>query len=229
LLETDSSAAPPPWWWQSWRVSTPTREILRRFQRDLLSAQREVGLFPGSRVGLTQHMRTSRPAGDAPLLAREHATAPPAPTERRSPGSLWRRHPGVRSGDRLTLGERAADRLRNGMGSWTFVFVSLVFLAGWMVGNGRHGFDPYPFILLNLILSCLAALQGAILLIAAKREDQISSELAAHDYDTNVEANRVVHAILDLTREIHAHLGAPRPEPATPTVSAGAPPAERRR
>lgn len=56
--------------------------------------------------------------------------------------SLWRRHPGVRSGERLTLGERAADRLRNGMGSWTFVLVALVFLAAWMTGNGRHGFDP---------------------------------------------------------------------------------------
>ncbi|MDQ3947397.1 MAG: DUF1003 domain-containing protein [Actinomycetota bacterium] len=128
---------------------------------------------------------------------------------RRGVGSLGRRHPGVRSGDQLTLGERAADRLRNGMGSWAFVVISLVFLAGWMVGNGGHRFDPYPFILLNLILSCLAALQGAILLIAAKREDQISSELAVHDYQTNVEASRVVHAILDLTREIHTHVARP--------------------
>jgi uncharacterized membrane protein len=74
------------------------------------------------------------------------------------------------------------------------------------LGNGRHGFDPYPFILLNLLLSCVAALQGAILLIAAKREDQISSELAVHDYQTNLEASQIVHAILDLTKEIHAHL-----------------------
>lgn len=76
-------------------------------------------------------------------------------------------------------GERWADRLRNGMGSWGFVISALVFLAGWMLGNRNVGFDPYPFILLNLVLSCLAAMQGAILLIAAKREDQISSELAA--------------------------------------------------
>jgi uncharacterized membrane protein len=105
----------------------------------------------------------------------------------------------------------------------------LVFLAGWMVGNGRHGFDPYPFILLNLILSCLAALQGAILLIAAKREDQISSELALHDYQTNVEASRVVHAIHELTREIHAQLCAPPDQlaaPASPSaLPANGPPA----
>ncbi len=123
--------------------------------------------------------------------------------------SLWHRHPGVRSGDQLTLGERAADRLRNGMGSWGFVFGALLFLAGWMLGNRNVGFDPYPFILLNLILSCLAALQGAILLIAAKRADQISSELAVHDYETNVDADRIIHTLHDLTREIHARVCRP--------------------
>jgi uncharacterized membrane protein len=107
----------------------------------------------------------------------------------------WHAHPGVRSGGELTLGERAADRLRNGMGSWAFVFAAIGFLAVWMLINRRSGFDPYPFILLNLVLSCLAALQGAILLIAAKRSDQISSELAQHDYDTDVEAKVILAAL----------------------------------
>jgi uncharacterized membrane protein len=115
----------------------------------------------------------------------------------------WHRHPGVRSEDQLTRGERAADAMRNGMGSWGFVFGALLFLAGWMIGNRNVGFDPYPFILLNLVLSCLAAMQGAILLIAAKRQDQVSSELAMHDYETNVEADRIVKAIHGLTEEIH--------------------------
>jgi uncharacterized membrane protein len=119
--------------------------------------------------------------------------------------SAWHHHPAVRTGERLTLGERAADKLRNGMGSWGFVFGALVFLAGWMIGNRNIGFDKYPFILLNLILSCLAAMQGAILLIAAKREDQISSDLARHDYETNLEADVIVKEIQALTREIHAH------------------------
>lgn len=117
----------------------------------------------------------------------------------------WHHHPGVRSGERLTRGERAADRMRNVMGSWGFVTSALVFLAGWMIGNRNIGFDKYPFILLNLILSCLAAMQGAILLIAAKREDQISSDLARHDYETNLEADLIVKEIQFLTREIHAH------------------------
>ena len=123
--------------------------------------------------------------------------------------SHWHRHPGVRSGEQLTLGERAADSMRNRMGSWAFVFGALLFLTGWMIGNRNVGFDPYPFILLNLILSCLAAMQGAILLIAAKRQDQISSELALHDYQTNVEADEIVKAIHSLTTQVHQKICAP--------------------
>lgn len=121
------------------------------------------------------------------------------------PTPSWTHHPAVRSEGELTRGERAADHMRNGMGSWGFVFGALVFLFGWMIGNRNVGFDKYPFILLNLILSCLAAMQGAILLIAAKREDQISSDLAQHDYETNIESERIVKAIHALTEEIHAH------------------------
>ncbi len=93
------------------------------------------------------------------------------------------------------------------------MFAALVFLAGWMAGNRSVGFDKYPFILLNLILSCLAAMQGAILLIAAKREDQISSELARHDYETNLEADRIVKEIHALTVEIHGQLTGPARQP----------------
>lgn len=127
-------------------------------------------------------------------------------TDLHIPPASWHRHPAIRTGDELTRGERAADAMRNGMGSWGFVFGALVFLFGWTLGNRGVGFDKYPFILLNLILSCLAAMQGAILLIAAKREDQISSELAQHDYETNLEADRIVKEIHALTTEIHAHL-----------------------
>ncbi len=103
----------------------------------------------------------------------------------------------MRSGDDLTLGERAADTLRNTMGSWGFVFIFIFTMAVWAIVNsvfylfgqhGKHGFDPYPYILLNLFLSMVAGLQGAILLIAAKRSDQIASQLAEHDYDTDCKA-----------------------------------------
>ena len=107
----------------------------------------------------------------------------------------WHRHPRVRSGDELTLGEKAADRLRNSMGSWPFVFGALIFLAIWMAGNSNQGFDKYPFILLNLLLSCLGAMQGAILLIAAKRSDQVASELAEHDYEQDCRSEKMLEKL----------------------------------
>ena len=101
----------------------------------------------------------------------------------------------------LTRGERAADRLRNGMGSWTFVGLFLAAMAMWAIANsvGLH-WDPYPFILLNLFLSMLAGLQGAILLIAAKRQDAIAAALSQHDFDTNVAAKREIEELMEINR-----------------------------
>jgi uncharacterized membrane protein len=113
----------------------------------------------------------------------------------------WHLHPAVPTGQQLSIGERAADGMHNGMGSWPFVFGALVFLAAWMLHNSGHGFDPYPFILLNLVLSCLAAMQGAILLIAAKRQDQIASLIANHDYQTDCEALDILKRLERLERE----------------------------
>ena len=117
-------------------------------------------------------------------------------------GRAWNSHPGVRSDEQLTLGERSADRLRNGMGSWAFVFAALLFLGVWMGFNRNVGFDPYPFILLNLLLSCVAALQGAVLLIAARRADQVSAELALHDYKTNAEALEIIRRLEEMATDI---------------------------
>ncbi|HSX36582.1 MAG TPA: DUF1003 domain-containing protein [Patescibacteria group bacterium] len=103
----------------------------------------------------------------------------------------------------LTLGERAADHMRNGMGSWNFVFLFLLFMAAWAWLNTTaavHHWDKYPFILLNLFLSMLAGLQGAILLIAAKRADAISAAMAEHDYRTNVEAEKEIEQLMTINR-----------------------------
>jgi len=121
--------------------------------------------------------------------------------------SLWDRHHGVRSGDQLTLGERAADSMRNGMGSWTFVFAFIGFMAAWAALNvailrGR-GFDPYPFILLNLLLSTMAGLQAAALLIAAKRADAISAEVALHTEMTADRIEELLKQNTTLTAEVH--------------------------
>ncbi len=104
----------------------------------------------------------------------------------------------------LTTGERAADRMRNGMGSWKFVLGFLAFMVVWAVINTRPGiahWDNYPFILLNLFLSMLAGLQGAILLIAAKRADAISAAMAKHDYETNRSAKREIEALQKINQE----------------------------
>lgn len=103
----------------------------------------------------------------------------------------------------LSRGDRAADKLRNGMGSWAFVFIFVLFMLGWAALNtiaGLHHWDVYPFILLNLFLSMLAGMQGAILLIAAKRVDGISAAMAQHDYDTNIEAKKEVEELMALNK-----------------------------
>jgi uncharacterized membrane protein len=103
---------------------------------------------------------------------------------------------------KLTFGQRAADKLRNGMGSWFFIGGFVLFMAIWAAINStRAGWDPYPFILLNLFLSMLAGLQGAILLIAAKRQDAIAAALAEHDYATNVAAKKELEELMTINRQ----------------------------
>lgn len=110
----------------------------------------------------------------------------------------------------LSKGDRAADKLRNGMGSWKFVFGFLSFMAVWAAFNTLgvvSHWDKYPFILLNLMLSMVAGLQGAILLIAAKRADAISAAMAEHDFQTNVEAKKEVEELMELNRRQNEQLG----------------------
>jgi uncharacterized membrane protein len=116
----------------------------------------------------------------------------------------WSEHPATSKYGKgqLTFGQRSADVLRNTMGSWPFVFAALGFLTIWMYLNAEGTFDPFPFILLNLILSCIAALQGSILLIAAKREDQINSELAIHTFQLDQENLALTREVQQLSRRI---------------------------
>lgn len=95
--------------------------------------------------------------------------------------------------------------MRNGMGSWAFVLSFLVFLAVWTtlntVGALTNHWDKYPFILLNLFLSMLAALQGAILLIAAKRQDAVNAAMAQNDYETNRRAEREIEQLMTINEQ----------------------------
>lgn len=136
----------------------------------------------------------------------------------------WHEHPAVRTGDQLTRGERAADRMRNLMGSWGFVFgffavmIAWAGLNTWLLEHVLHhkAFDPYPYILLNLFLSMMAGVQAAALLIAAKRADAISSEVAVHTANNTDDIKRLIQENTDLTTavkrntdlldEIHLHV-----------------------
>lgn len=156
-------------------------------------------------------------ASSSPLLHPDPAV------QHRNP---WHRHPGVRTGDKLTIGERAADVVRNGMGSWPFVFAFLGFMAIWAGFNGHHGFDPYPFILLNLFLSMIAGLQGAILLISAKRADSISGEVALHTLGNTARLQELIEAntaltetVSQLATQIHAHICGPESASLAPAIT----------
>ena len=112
--------------------------------------------------------------------------------------------------DTRTLGERAADRIAAFGGSWPFIGIAFLLLAGWVVLNSvilaRRGatFDPFPYILLNLFLSMLAALQAPIIMMSQNRQAARDRLEAAHDYEVNLKAEleiQSLHEKLDALRE----------------------------
>jgi len=98
-----------------------------------------------------------------------------------------------------TFGERASDALSNWAGSWTFILLFLVFLGIWMTLNVYAwigDWDPYPFILLNLVLSCIAALQAPVILMSQNRQMQKDRAKMEYDYKVNRRAERLIEDIL---------------------------------
>jgi uncharacterized membrane protein len=102
-------------------------------------------------------------------------------------------HPTV--GIPKTIGQKAADQLTKGAGSWTFILVFIVILVLWMLANiyaWVNAWDPYPFILLNLVLSCVAALQAPIILMSQNRAGQRDRQRSEYDYAVNRKAEREI-------------------------------------
>jgi len=91
-----------------------------------------------------------------------------------------------------TLGERMADRLADFAGSWTFLICFGVFMAAWIITNSLvlywHPVDPFPYILLNLLLSFLAAIQAPIIMMSQNRQEARDRLRAQHDYQVNLKA-----------------------------------------
>lgn len=103
-----------------------------------------------------------------------------------------------------SVGERIADKVAEFGGSWTFIISFVVFLLIWIAANAywfnNKGFDPYPFILLNLILSCVAAFQAPIIMMSQNRQEAKDRERARNDYLINLKAEleiRELHEKID--------------------------------
>ena len=105
--------------------------------------------------------------------------------------------------EQLTYGQRAADTISKFGGSWTFIIGFLIFIIFWITLNvallSAKIFDPYPFILLNLALSCLAAIQAPIILMAQNRQAERDRIDAKYDHQVNRKAEREVQ---DIQRDI---------------------------
>jgi uncharacterized membrane protein len=103
-----------------------------------------------------------------------------------------------------TFGEKLADRIAAFGGSWTFLVIFALFLIFWIAMNTfvlfLHPVDPYPFILLNLLLSCLAAIQAPVIMMSQNRQEAKDRLRAQHDYQVNLKAEleiRQIHEKLD--------------------------------
>ncbi len=98
--------------------------------------------------------------------------------------------------EQYTLGQRAADAIAHFAGSWTFIFVFIGVLLLWMVVNAvflaNDGFDPYPFILLNLVLSCVAAVQAPLIMMSQNRQEEKDRLRAENDYQVNIKSECIL-------------------------------------
>lgn len=100
-----------------------------------------------------------------------------------------------KDGPKPTLGQRAADIVARFAGSWAFIFTFLGMMLGWMVLNillAAGAFDPYPFILLNLVLSCIAAIQAPLIMMSQNRQESKDRARAQNDYRVNLKNELVI-------------------------------------
>lgn len=102
--------------------------------------------------------------------------------------------------DKYTLGQRAADKIAKFAGSWAFIFSFTGVLILWMAVNivlATKAFDPYPFILLNLVLSCVAAIQAPLIMMSQNRQEEKDRRRAENDYKVNLKTEIMIEDIFD--------------------------------
>lgn len=109
--------------------------------------------------------------------------------------------------EKYTVGQRAADRIAKFAGSWAFIFSFTAVLILWMVGNvllSKRAFDPYPFILLNLVLSCVAAIQALLIMMSQNRQEEKDRRRAENDYKVNLKTEIMIEDLHDKMNKIIA-------------------------
>ena len=109
--------------------------------------------------------------------------------------------------EKYTLGQRTADTIAKFAGSWAFIFSFTGVLVLWMVVNvilAAKAFDPYPFILLNLVLSCVAAIQAPLIMMSQNRQEEKDRQRAENDYKVNLKTEIMIEDLYDKVNEILA-------------------------
>ncbi|MCB0776910.1 MAG: DUF1003 domain-containing protein [Chitinophagaceae bacterium] len=108
----------------------------------------------------------------------------------------------------LTRGQKVSDKVARFGGSWKFIILFAFILTIWIIYNtltpGKDAFDPYPFILMNLVLSCIAALQAPIIMMSQNRQEEKDRQRSQNDYLINLKAEleiRSLHQKMDLLLE----------------------------
>ncbi len=108
-------------------------------------------------------------------------------------------NPGKGQG-KYTLGQKAADTIAKFAGSWAFIFSFTAILILWMIVNvllAANAFDPYPFILLNLVLSCVAAIQAPLIMMSQNRQEEKDRRRAENDYKVNLKTEIMIEDLYD--------------------------------
>ena len=113
--------------------------------------------------------------------------------------------------EKYTLGQRAADAIAKFAGSWAFIFSFTGVLILWMVVNtllAAKAFDPFPFILLNLVLSCVAAIQAPLIMMSQNRQEEKDRRRAENDYRVNLKTEIMIEDLYDKVNAILARQSA---------------------
>ena len=108
---------------------------------------------------------------------------------------------------KMTMSDKIADKVSEVCGSWMFIILFILFLVGWIILNtivlaNKDAIDPYPFILLNLVLSCISALQAPIIMMSQNRQAEKDSLRNQNDYRTDLKSELILESLHDQMEQI---------------------------